>query len=83
MSRRKVDTIGDLAAGAAAGRRNVVLSVGSMDGAFLAALQRLNLSTIVDTAAPVSTWADGVNNCLHDGMTTSKSISYTPEEGAS
>ncbi len=58
VSRRKTDTLGDLAAGAAAGRR-VVASVGQLDGAFLAALQRLQLAPLGDQ---VSTWADGIGD---------------------
>ena len=58
MSKRKTSTLGELAAGAAAGRR-VVASVGQLDGAFLAALQRVNLAA---GDVPASTWGEGVRS---------------------
>lgn len=61
MSRRKAPTLATLADNAAGGRR-VVLSSGSMDGAFLAALQRLNLCPIGHTDGDsASTWAPGID----------------------
>lgn len=60
MSKRRAPTIADAAAAAARGR-NVVASAGQLDGAFLAALQRVNFgSQIVNVGDQVSTWADGV-----------------------
>jgi len=60
VSRRKPPTFGDLAAGAAHGRR-VVASVGQLDGAFLAALAKVQLASTTD-GTPVSTWGEGVTD---------------------
>ena len=82
MSRRKTDNLGDLAAGAAAGRR-VVASVGQLDGAFLAALQRVNLAA---GDVPASTWGDGVTSAdnpeLSEGIITSNQTPQCQQEGA-
>lgn len=61
MSRRKVDGLAD-AARRAAGDRRVVLSAGSIDGAFLAALAKVQ-PTIQPAAGSdmASTWGEGVN----------------------
>ena len=61
--RRKVDTLGDLAAGADTGRR-IVLSVGSLDGGLLAALANVRIVAIPDDGSEPSTWGDGVNHGL-------------------
>jgi hypothetical protein len=59
--RRRVTTLGELAAGAAQGKR-VVLSVGSLDGVFLAALAKLQLRP----AGPgTSCWAEGIGDANH------------------
>ena len=74
MSRRKAPTITNLADGAAAGRR-VVVSVGTLDGPFLAALAKVQLLPIGTTDGDqVSTWGDGVTNA--------NPCSNTPEGGA-
>lgn len=73
MSRRKVAGLAGLARDTARGRQ-IVLSAGSIDGAFLAALQRLNLTPIgVTLGDQVSTWADGV--------TTANAQSQISEQG--
>lgn len=59
VSRRRAPTLATLADNAAAGRR-VVLSAGTLDGAFLAALQRVNLLTNAENSGEVSTWAPGI-----------------------
>ena len=56
MSLRKTSAIADLAARADAGRQ-LVVSVGTLDGPFLAALQRLQLPPLGEQG---STWAAGV-----------------------
>ena len=56
MSRRKVDRLANIAAG-----RRVVLSAGTLDGPFLAALQRLQLAPLGDGAV-VSSWAAGIGD---------------------
>ena len=66
VSRRKPPTLATLADNAAAGRR-VVASSGQLDGPFLAALQRLNLSQILHTDGDsASTWGDGVTTANAD-----------------
>lgn len=73
MSRRRAPTLATLADNAAAGRR-VVLSAGTLDGPFLAALQRLNLLTNAENSGDsASTWAEGVG--------TSNAESQMPEGG--
>ena len=76
VSKRKTNNLGTLAAG-----RRVVVSSGSLDGPFLAALQRLNFSPTGETDAPVSTWADGVNQGTQNDMATDKSISQIQQDG--
>jgi NCAIR mutase (PurE)-related protein len=67
VSRRKTSNLGTLAAG-----RRVVVSAGTLDGPFLAALARILPAAGSDV--PTSTWADGVNGI-------SKSDSSSPQEG--
>ena len=59
MSRRKTGAIADLAARADAGRQ-LVVSVGTLDGPFLAALAGLMLKNVEISGEQGSTWGDGV-----------------------
>jgi len=81
MSKCKPPTVADLAAGAAHGRR-VVMSAGSMDGAFLAALAKVGLAGA--DGAVTSTWADGVashNGQVSVGNGTANPSSDMPKGG--
>lgn len=89
MSRRKAPTITNLADGAAAGRR-VVVSVGTLDGPFLAALAKVRLVPNGNIGDP-STWGPGVHqdgeiaNAIGDKQTSTgiaNPCSNTPEGGA-
>lgn len=80
MSRRKTDTLGDLAAGAAHGRR-VVASVGQLDGAFLAALAKVQLAATTE-GTPVSTWGEGVTDAPPAANELTK-VPYSKPTGAS
>ena len=77
MSKRKPPTVATIAAG-----RRVVLSAGTLDGPFLAALAKVQLSTQVDNSAPVSTWGDGVTDRLQDDMCIHNPCSSMPERSA-
>lgn len=71
MSKRRAPTFGDLADGAAGGRR-VVVSVGSLDGVLLQALAKVQLVPN-DGAGEPSTWGEGI--------TDSNPFSQLPEGG--
>ena len=68
MSKRKTDNLGALAAG-----RRVVVSAGTLDGPFLAALAKVQISLQTENSPSPSTWGDGV--------AIDKSISDMPERG--
>lgn len=84
MSRRNVNTLGSLAAGAARGR-NVVVSVGTLDGPMLQALAAVRIVPAAGSDM-ASTWGDGVNLdtdklglCV--GVDSSNPFSSMPEGG--
>lgn len=73
MSRHKTSAIADLATRADAGRQ-LVVSVGSLDGPFLAALAKVKMPTFTNISGAPSAWSEGI--------ATAKSISHIAQEGA-
>ena len=76
MTRRRVDTLGDLAAGAGQGGRRVVCSVGALDGPFLAALAKLQPIAGSDRGC-VSTWVDGIGDQVHQEKVNDGADTYS------